>query len=288
MSNLLEKLTASDPAGKWIEDFIKSDDPRFKGKSKEERKEMALGAYYAKVRESVDLLEYTIEKVKNGVRVVHDGKIVHTAGDAEAAQSWIAHNSKKRMGEAVEGEYGDVDYADKKNKKYPVDTEEHIRAAWSYIHMPKNQKEYSDSEVATIKSHIESAWKEKIDKSGPPEGKAMSENFMDATLAQDYVTAEFHFKQMMAEKAAQYMEQRKQEIASTMASESVVNESMKLLSSHKSDCGRHEAKVYKDSEYNEHRVKFYTDGKHRKDADYHTDDKSDAEGTAKAELKKMK
>ena len=28
-------------------------------------------------------------------------------------------------------EYGDVEFADNVNKKYPIDTPEHIRAAWS-------------------------------------------------------------------------------------------------------------------------------------------------------------
>ena len=31
-----------------------------------------------------------------------------------------------------EKEYGDVAFADPVNKKYPVDTPEHVRAAWSY------------------------------------------------------------------------------------------------------------------------------------------------------------
>ena len=60
---VMEKLTAKDPAGEWISDFVHSDDPKFKGKSKEERKKQALGAYYAakrdakKVQESHDLNE---------------------------------------------------------------------------------------------------------------------------------------------------------------------------------------------------------------------------------------
>ena len=35
-------------------------------------------------------------------------------------------------------EYGDVKFADNVNKKYPIDTPEHIRAAWSYFHMPRD------------------------------------------------------------------------------------------------------------------------------------------------------
>ncbi|MBV8061463.1 MAG: HK97 family phage prohead protease [Alphaproteobacteria bacterium] len=64
--------------------------------------------------------------------------------------------------------YGDVEYADTKNNAYPIDTEKHIRAAWSYINMPKNQKDYSDAELKTIKDKIIAAWKDKIDKDGPP------------------------------------------------------------------------------------------------------------------------
>jgi hypothetical protein len=53
--------------------------------------------------------------------------------------------------------YGDVKYADPKNGKYPIDTKEHVKAAWDYINMPKNQKEFSAEELAQIKSRIKSA-----------------------------------------------------------------------------------------------------------------------------------
>jgi len=42
-----EKLTKDMSAADVIDDFVHSDDPKFKGKSKEERKKMALGAYYS-------------------------------------------------------------------------------------------------------------------------------------------------------------------------------------------------------------------------------------------------
>lgn len=41
------------------------------------------------------------------------------------------------------------------------------------------------------------------------------------------------------------------------------------------------AKVYRDAEWNEYRVKFYRDGRHQSNADMHTDDKQDAIDTAK-------
>ncbi len=84
--------------------------------------------------------------------------------DWEAAEDFAAELSYF----ADAGPYGDVTYADPKNKKYPVDTEAHIRAAWSYINMPRNAGQYSPEELKTVKGHIIAAWKSKIDPAGPP------------------------------------------------------------------------------------------------------------------------
>ncbi|MGA9855103.1 MAG: phage major capsid protein [Gammaproteobacteria bacterium] len=64
--------------------------------------------------------------------------------------------------------YGNVEFADEKNKKYPIDTEEHIRAAWNYIHKKKNAAEYDEATLAEVKAKIVAAWKAKIDEKGPP------------------------------------------------------------------------------------------------------------------------
>ena len=61
--------------------------------------------------------------------------------------------------ERGEHEYGDVQFADETNSKYPIDTPEHIRAAWSYIHHKRDADKYSDKDVETIKGHIEQAAK---------------------------------------------------------------------------------------------------------------------------------
>jgi hypothetical protein len=45
-----EVLSKDASAGDWIHDFVHSDNPKFAGKSKEKRKQMALAAYYAKQR----------------------------------------------------------------------------------------------------------------------------------------------------------------------------------------------------------------------------------------------
>lgn len=60
--------------------------------------------------------------------------------------------------------YGNVTYADPgyrkdKKKRYPLDKEERIRAAWSYINMPKNAKFYTSSQLSSIKAKIKAAMK---------------------------------------------------------------------------------------------------------------------------------
>jgi hypothetical protein len=53
-----------------------------------------------------------------------------------------------------ERKYGDVKFADPTNKKYPVDTPEHVRAAWSYINHKDNAAKYEKDEVELIKDRI--------------------------------------------------------------------------------------------------------------------------------------
>jgi uncharacterized protein DUF6582 len=58
-----------------------------------------------------------------------------------------------------ERKYGDVEFADPVNKKYPIDTPEHVRAAWSYINHADNAAKYDRDEVRTIKQRIKRAAK---------------------------------------------------------------------------------------------------------------------------------
>ena len=55
--------------------------------------------------------------------------------------------------------YGDVEFADSTNNKYPIDTPEHVRAAWSYINHKDNAAKYDADEVETIKGRIKRAAK---------------------------------------------------------------------------------------------------------------------------------
>jgi hypothetical protein len=74
----------------------------------------------------------------------------------------MAERIKRRddvSSERGEHEYGDVEFADPVNKKYPIDTAAHVRAAWSYINHADNANKYSAAEVKTIKGRIKRAAK---------------------------------------------------------------------------------------------------------------------------------
>lgn len=69
--------------------------------------------------------------------------------------------------------YGDVHYCDDGmrsdgKKRFPVDTPERIRAAWSYSHHKSIMDKYTSSQLSRLHACIEKAWKAKISKDGPP------------------------------------------------------------------------------------------------------------------------
>jgi hypothetical protein len=80
---LNEVLGKDAKAGDWIHDFVHSDNPKFAGKSKEKRKQMALAAYYAKQRnEEAEIAEalkggqVKLDKNKNGKLDAQDFKML--------------------------------------------------------------------------------------------------------------------------------------------------------------------------------------------------------------------
>lgn len=56
-----------------------------------------------------------------------------------------------------EKKYGDTVFADPTNNKYPIDSPEHVRAAWSYINQADNAEKYSSDERDMIKGRIKRA-----------------------------------------------------------------------------------------------------------------------------------
>jgi hypothetical protein len=69
------------------------------------------------------------------------------------------HRREDTNPETGEHKYGDVKFADPVNNKYPIDTEEHVRAAWSYINHKDNAAEYKKDEVERIKDRVKRAAK---------------------------------------------------------------------------------------------------------------------------------
>lgn len=59
---------------------------------------------------------------------------------------------------ADEKPYGDVEYADPEDGKYPIDTAEHCRAAWSFVNQEKNAAILGDK-LGAVKARIEAACK---------------------------------------------------------------------------------------------------------------------------------
>jgi len=91
---IAEVLKASDDAGKWIGDFVKSDNPKFAGKSKEKRKQMALAAYYAaQKKESTDYESFIEldeevqgEIVKTGAKEIKHANIKDKQDDQDVME----------------------------------------------------------------------------------------------------------------------------------------------------------------------------------------------------------
>ncbi len=101
---------------------------------------------------------------------------------AEAVRCLEGHERAGAIAPAEHGEdaaesggdpNGHVDYADPgyrpdDKKRYPIDTERHIRAAWAFIHQPGNARRYTVGQLHRIKARIVAAWRAKIDRDGPP------------------------------------------------------------------------------------------------------------------------
>jgi hypothetical protein len=89
-----EVLSKDASAGEWISDFVKSDNPKFAGKSKEQRKKQALGAYYAAQRnESTDYESFLVldeaiqgDIVKMGAKEIKHANMKDKQNDQEVME----------------------------------------------------------------------------------------------------------------------------------------------------------------------------------------------------------
>lgn len=70
---------------------------------------------------------------------------------------------RRRDADPKEGltKYGKTLFGDPVNKKYPIDTPGRIKAAWAYIHQPRNAGKYSAGERKIILTRIRKAAKDR-------------------------------------------------------------------------------------------------------------------------------
>lgn len=89
-----EVLSKDASAGAWISDFVKSDNPKFAGKSPEKRKQMALAAFYgAQRKESTDYESFLVldeavqgDIVKMGAKEIKHANMKDKQDEAEVME----------------------------------------------------------------------------------------------------------------------------------------------------------------------------------------------------------
>ena len=152
----------------------------------------SIGGSYAKRWQDGDLKRYTavpaeVSLVDNPCLPTATYQMIKADGVIETRPlGKVAAREDVKPAEG-EGKYGDVEFADTKNKKYPLDTPAHTRSAASYFGMPKNRAKYSAEDQKTIDAKISAAKK----KHGI--GEATAEKFAavigqvnEAGLAKEY------------------------------------------------------------------------------------------------------
>lgn len=92
---LEEKLKASDPAGTYIHDFVHSDNPKFAGKSKAKRIQMALAASYAAKGKSRNEETKQIDELSKTTLGSYVKNAAKDVGASRSLGANFANNAKK-------------------------------------------------------------------------------------------------------------------------------------------------------------------------------------------------
>jgi hypothetical protein len=152
MKYIEEKLTAADPASKWISDFVKSDNPKFAGKSKKERIQQALGAYYAKKRGTNE--EVVLEEPKDAADV---GEYDYEGDMAKSQLRSIMANSK-RMHDMLEDTTNLPEWVQSKITL----AEDYVVTAANYMEGEMNEavERVDELKKSTLQSYAKKASKE--------------------------------------------------------------------------------------------------------------------------------
>lgn len=120
------------------------------------------------VRTSTEAASLVDEAVQRAIeKLLHDGVIryAHTSDDDNSDYDVRDQRADDDDdGDDSDEPYGDVPYADPGyqddgKKRYPIDTKEHVKAAWSYINQKDNASKYTPEQLAKIKARIKAAAK---------------------------------------------------------------------------------------------------------------------------------
>jgi hypothetical protein len=120
-----EVLSKDASAGQWIHDFVHSDNPKFAGKSKAQRKKQALAAYYAKQRnEEVEQID---EELKTKTAYV---PYVYTDKHGSGFGGYDVHYSKEADAHAHVAKHGHIDNNGKKGWVEKHEIAKHPSGRW--------------------------------------------------------------------------------------------------------------------------------------------------------------
>ena len=108
LDELINEVMAKDAsAGDWIHDFVHSDNPKFAGKSKAKRKEMALAAYYSKKNEEAvneglkDMAKKTFKALTGGSDKDHLDRLkkdMYGGSEVKYAAKTLVKHAKDPLG----------------------------------------------------------------------------------------------------------------------------------------------------------------------------------------------
>lgn len=68
-------------------------------------------------------------------------------------------NPKEPYGPPAQADYADPGYQADKKKRYPLDSADHVRAAWNFINIQSYASKYNASQLRSIIQRIRSAAK---------------------------------------------------------------------------------------------------------------------------------
>jgi hypothetical protein len=158
-------LSQTTPIEDWIKDFQESDDPKFNGKSKEKRREMAIAAYYSSKKDIKESLEELITEKRTSIPV-HQVKVIHTG--EHGAEAYTDYINAKTREEAESIAAANARKAGKKNpivvkkpseykgrKEYQIDFSHEKKKLFGDLHRVNDSMKLHAGSSAEAKSKFE-------------------------------------------------------------------------------------------------------------------------------------